>query len=1346
VYTDRLHRAGAVMTRTLRLLLSLALLGGLVWLLGARSAFAVTYYLGNRAGQATAADGNTGNSPAAPWRTWGKVSLALEAGKTLGCPAVGRICPGDTVRIRPGRYAQCEGRWRYDHLEGGGTPGNPVTITIDTGTCTGGANADAACSVNADCASNVCATTTGSVEIHGGNQPGQCLGSTWQPARMCNVTGTLQRAICDADAHCGGAIGSCAVVPGVYWSNSESGGAWAGNSAGTAYQPNLNPVGGAPKLFEILYSPTAGNAPIRMPTWTAGRDQVWPYATWGAGQRVDRGGGNFTGYACRADKTPWFCCTGDGAGATCNDTVPPRIYVQTASGADPATVGDADFGPVEFPLTQFPLQFGSLGAATPARYITITNSGNGRTFYLWWGTRGIVTFENAEYVRLEDFDIAYAVRTFPYAHLENTDSANASGFPRYNAGDTYLVTGFYDQGAVNVVRNLTFLRGKIHASQGNEMFHLIGSSAARLDGFTDHLIESVEFCDGPHAPPNDASGTACSPNANTNQVTRSWPPPGQCIGGTADGVSCRTNTPCTGGGTCQHYESWAGVMNMGHWGVIGGGTNTDGAIISTARNQTFRLNYFHDTGLISFLESGGTSGLVFERNRVDMGRMYWTDAGYYPNVLTTYCSSPTGCGGLEGRLSLGLPMRFETTSGIGPVVRNNVFFNVYGKALFGFCFSNDALNTECGGLNAPLTPARITNNTFHVLGDYRAVPLKICGRPSGFGTIIWNGVDCTANAGLCSLPDTCQFRNAPQPVMSIYGKDSKLNYFPWATAGNKALIKNNLFFRETGSATGRTTLMEVDNDIAAVTEFDSNIWADPAAGANLTWRVETTDYATFAGWRSRLGGANELNSFTVHEGSPLFRGPYNDLSLDTTAPGISAAYRTGVDLTALGGGYDTDIEGTPRNNASCTSAGQPLACCTGPGRGCWSIGAYQGEATGSTVTTTSSTTTTSVGGTTTTTVGGTTTTTSTTSTTTPAVAGAPRNWTDDAATVAYWPFDNDYLNQSPATTWCNPVSNGDLRAGNNPSALVFSTDAVQGTHSINNTTSLGQIKDFELSGAADCLRSQSPTTWTFLSWWKRDGRATYGTACTGDGQCTAYPNQCDLTVGRCIYGFPQLVRNEDETFQNGWHIQLEEMTNKLVVCAGDGTNTSECNVGVTNYPNGFPSDGAWHMVTATYTGPGGNFAVGRDGVAQAVTGPSGVTFVRNNVIAGYPFEMPHAPGGYGGIRGKQDAVWWVDRVLTQEQVCRTYAVNADGSLGWCDGAAWATCTSDAQCGNRPNACNVGLGRCVGRLGQSGQTACDAVAELGPCNVDLDGNAPPPPPVTGDGTRLHSSRVASGRLR
>jgi hypothetical protein len=383
------------------------------------------------------------------------------------------------------------------------------------------------------------------------------------------------------------------------------------------------------------------------------------------------------------------------------------------------------------------------------------------------------------------------------------------------------------------------------------------------------------------------------------------------------------------------------------------------------------------------------------------------------------------------------------------------------------------------------------------------------------------------------------------------------------------------------------------------------------------------------------------------------------------------------------------------------------------------MGAYQGAATGSTVPTTSTSTTTAAP------------TTTTTTTTLASVGTAPLNWTDDPATVAYWPFDTlaggVTPNASASTTYCNPTTDGDMQVGNNPGQLSLSTTRVQGSHSLDNANSLGQIKqvtNYGLNHARDCLRSQSPDQWTVLGWWRQTGTPAYQ--------------------------YPQLIRNMDETLQNGWYLGAYQASGTLVGCVGPGDNTSECVEAYKPTLSGFNIDSQWHMVAFSFSGQGGRFSLGLDGTVAAAQGPTGISMTRNNVVAGYPFEMPHAPGGYGGIIGQQDATWWVDRVLTQQQVCRAYAINADGSMGWCDGAdpaQYRVCSTDADCDNRPGACNGTFGRCVGRLSASGPSACNAVAELGSCAANLAGVVPSTTTTTtSPTTSTTTTTLTAGRVQ
>ncbi len=603
------------------------------------------------AGGAWVVDGKTGSDSGsgranAPWRTWGKLITALNAG-TIG--------PGDQVWIRPGRYAACEGQGFWESLRGpGGTAAAPITISVDT-------------------------SLPGDVEIHGSSRGGHCGNSAWLPAKRCSG-GSLSGAVCEANGDCLGG-GTCATVPNLFYTvlGLSTANSWDGGveGPGVAFQPALAPVGGAPKIFEILYSdaPTAGSPP-RMPAFTPGRDQYWPYP--------------IMARKCTANKVPWFCCTGAGTG-TCGR---PRGYVQTASGAAPDAVGTGQYGPVELPHSKHVLTQGN-GSTAPTTYIRFTNHvggvDSGRTFYFWWATTGILQLGNAHHLLFEDFDIAYNSRSSAMSGV-----STGTTFPRFIGGDTYLVNPIASNssyGPRNVVHDITFRHGKIHGSQGNELVH---SNSGALDRFYGLTFEGVEFADGPWSVPNGVSSTPGTGNANGNQVSKAWPPP-------------------------NYRPKWSNTYNT-HWSPLGGGGVTSGAMILNTPKNVVRGCYFHDVGLISFHENPNNAGNIFENNLVDLGLLKYADtnpwylngvqmAGFHPPLPVDYCvGGPDRCSGYAGHFGVTMRTRYALPNLNGNIVRNNVFVNTYAHGLL----FNDL---EQPSPYPPVTPHQIVNNTFIIAAD-----------------------------------------------------------------------------------------------------------------------------------------------------------------------------------------------------------------------------------------------------------------------------------------------------------------------------------------------------------------------------------------------------------------------------------------------------------------------------------------------------------------------------------------------------------------------------------------------------------------------------------------------------
>jgi hypothetical protein len=1176
-------------SRLLRTLLALAVLGGLLWLLGARSAFARDWVFDVTTGNDTTGSGTAG----APFKTFGKF-LSLTTAST-GCPNAAQVCPGDVVKFRPGRYSRCDGAAsRFTPLVARGTAGNPITVTIDT-------------------------TQPGDVEFHGGAIAGQCALPAWQQARTC-TTGAHIGAACDSSTECDG--GTCSVLPGVWWTTSafdNNSQYWGGMGAGTVYQPN-KAAGLPPKIYEIVYAPPG--LQVKLTTFTPGKNQALAYATLPPG-----GGGHGGGTACKASRTPWLCCTGDGGGS-CSTS---RIYVQTASGASPSSVADATYGEVEVPVAMEILKLGTKFEpaynATPTTYLTFTNNNNGRLFHFRWPLTGPFLLYNTDHFVLEDFTAGYQSRVTTYKHIQWTSTPHSSGFPRYLAGDTYQLTGWWDSTnggeppTNNVVRNTEWRRFKFHGAQGNESVHFLGDkTASGLARFFNHTFEYGTFCETPLAYPTGQATSDCTPNAETGQTITSWPPPGVCVGGANAGALCKANATCASN-NCNGWMAWDQRYSHGFWSPLGGGGDSDGAFISSAHQHTVRNCRFSATGLISFFESGGAGNLTFENNYVDLWRQQYADIGYdpgqWPNVLVSRCLSDTQCGGFTGALSLAFGVRFENAGVRGAIVRNNVFVSGYGNVLRTGYFLNYG---DSPPTIKPVTPPIVANNTWHLKGDFIK---QINDNP-----VIWLGY---ANSDVNGV-----------------GMD--------AADGSKAIFKNNIIIRDTASVLG-APMIQVQPNAAGTIDFGYNNWG----ASNNIWAIGEAEYTTLGAWQDAIGG--DANSIAV---DPRFVSNYNNVSLCVGANNPvgcitgSPSYQTGLNLSGLAAplGFSTDIEGTARGTN-------------------WSRGAYQGAATGATIPTTTSLPTT---------------TTTTTSTTTTTIAGVPPlNWTNDASTVAWWPFEGTSANTSTATTYCTGT-NGNLTVAANGAQFTYLAPAAQGTLALNNGDGSGVLQGPLITGAGDCLRAQSPTAWTVSLWLK--------------ATVSARPAA-------------EIIRNGDAV-GNGWSLRMNTATGLLTLCAG-GT---ACNVGVVNLA--FPLDNAWHLVTARYTGPGGSFSLALDANASSATGPGAVSFNRNNWDGlGFPFLMPN-----GGITGSQDATWWLDSQLSNQQVCRIYAVQADGSRGFCDGsnqAAWRACTTDTDCGGRSGACNTQFpsggkaGSCVGRLSTTPAT-CNELVELGPCNAALSTGA------------------------
>ncbi len=329
---------------------------------------------------------------------------------------------------------------------------------------------------------------------------------------------------------------------------------------------------------------------------------------------------------------------------------------------------------------------------------------------------------------------------------------------------------------------------------------------------------------------------------------------------------------------------------------------------------------------------------------------------------------------------------------------------------------------------------------------------------------------------------------------------------------------------------------------------------------------------------------------------------------------------------------------------------------------------------------------------------------------------APKNWGNNAQTVTLLTFDNTLENVSTSTSWCHPTSDGNLALWNSngawesDGAVTFADDAVQGVAalSLDGNTTIEQPPP--PTPERDCMRSASPESWTYTTWVRN--RAT--------------------VVNDSGYMFPFARDYYSTGGGSGWWLQFVGLgsgvggvTGRLSLCGWmdgpSGAISLECKNDVTDP---IVNDGEWRFVLAQYTGEelrlaveGGNHTLG--GVAYALQQNQGT----------YAWQLGHKPpGGVFDV----DEVWWTSAQLSLSQACRVRSVGVQGELGWCEGATWAACEADAQCGGRVGACNHAFdpdgagpstGTCVGRLGvslasEAIPSTCDEVADLGACDADL----------------------------
>src|SRR5262249_45128278 len=294
-------------------------------------------------------------------------------------------------------------------------------------------------------------------------------------------------------------------------------------------------------------------------------------------------------------------------------------------------------------------------------------------------------------------------------------------------------------------------------------------------------------------------------------------------------------------------------------------------------------------------------------------------------------------------------------------------------------------------------------------------------------------------------------------------------------------------------------------------------------------------------------------------------------------------------------------------------------------------------------------------------------------------------------------------NVSTSTRYCNPASQADLGVYNG--TLAFDT-----TNRREGASSVAFDGNTTLSSSANCLRQNGPSRWTLTLW----ARST----------ASAAP-------------YPMLVFNRDESgARYGFFVTYVAANGQTYACL-DTNSVDTCSTQVGNV---FKPDGSWRFSATQYTGSQLNYAI--DGAA--FSNPVTVAFTPNRGT--YPFQLSHVvgPNTNTGVIGNEDEVWWTDAVLTPQQLCRVRSVGVQGNLGWCNGSAWATCDSDAECGGRAGACNPSFpaggkrGTCVGNLltaAQGGPSGCNTAtaATLGPCDAVL---------TTGGGPTTTSTTVVT----
>jgi hypothetical protein len=327
-------------------------------------------------------------------------------------------------------------------------------------------------------------------------------------------------------------------------------------------------------------------------------------------------------------------------------------------------------------------------------------------------------------------------------------------------------------------------------------------------------------------------------------------------------------------------------------------------------------------------------------------------------------------------------------------------------------------------------------------------------------------------------------------------------------------------------------------------------------------------------------------------------------------------------------------------------------------------------------------------------------------------AQAPVNWGDDASTVALWTLDGNGYNVSNSRTYCAAGEADLTRFWNQGTTLNFDTNnRRQGSASVSLDGATTLAAQSSVNDTR-CLRQNSPNAWT-MTFWMRN---------TAVNTRTSSP-------------YPMIIFNRDEAAVgpnalNGFYVTYvntgSQGTGNTYACTR-GTNDSIDSCTPTIIGGMAPST-AWHFGAVQHTGTHLKYAL--EGAALG----AGTAHKLGKNPGTYAFQLSHVviPGNESGVIGNIDEVWWTAAVLTQNQVCRVRSVGVQGSLGWCDGANWKSCNSNADCGGRAGACNTAFpsggmaGTCVGQLSTTGPSGCNTVANLGACNAVLTSSVIPAP--------------------